>query len=135
MNTLHVKKGDTVVVLAGKEKGKTGRIIECNPKDSRVQVEDINLITRHKKARSAQDSGGRLQDAGFIHSSNVQIVCQSCNKPTRIAKSFIDGEKVRTCKHCNASLDIAKKADKKDKKKSKEVASKKTEKKLTKKDN
>ncbi|MDR3021159.1 MAG: 50S ribosomal protein L24 [Clostridiales bacterium] len=123
MNTLHVKRGDTVVVLSGKEKGKTGRILACNPSDFRVQVEEVNLITRHKKAKNAQNTGGRLQDAGFIHSSNVQIVCPSCNKPTRVANKVVSDVKVRSCKHCSASLDD-KKVEKKAKKKEKDTVKK-----------
>lgn len=116
MNTLHVRKGDTVLVLSGKDKGHQGKILACNPDKSRVQVEGTAAIVRHQKPRSAQNAGGRLQDTGFLHSSNVQIVCPSCSKPTRVAKKDIDGVKSRACKHCSASLDVAVKVDKKGKK-------------------
>jgi len=134
MKTLHVKKGDNVVVLSGKDKGKTGRILACSPEKSRVQVEDVAPITLHKKPRSAQNSGGRISDFGFIHSSNVQIICPNCNKPTRVAHVLTDGNKYRACKHCNASLDTSKQ-DKKskksvDKKSEKKVDDKKAEKKV-----
>lgn len=115
VNKLHVKKGDNVVVLSGKDKGKMGTIQACNIKDSRVLVEGVNLITRHVKPRSAQNAGGRIPDFGFIHSSNVQIICPECSKPTRIGKKEINGVKTRVCKHCDASLDVTK-TDKKAKK-------------------
>jgi large subunit ribosomal protein L24 len=117
MKTLHVKKGDNVIVLSGKDKGKVGKVLACNIEDSRVQVENVCAITRHVKPRSAQSSGGRLPDIGFIHSSNVQIVCPECNKPTRVAKNIVDGVKNRSCKRCHATLDVSK-TDKKSKKSS-----------------
>jgi len=123
MNNIHVKRGDTVIVLAGKDKGKIGKILVANPSSHRVQVENVNIITRHKKAKSAQESGGRINDAGFIDSSNVMVVCPSCSKPTRIAHKFLDDKKFRACKHCSASLD-EQKLDKKSKKPKKEVAKK-----------
>jgi len=124
MSSIHVKRGDTVIVLAGKDKGKTGRILAANPTAHRVQVENVNVITRHKKARNAQETGGRIEDAGFIDSSNVMVVCPSCSKPTRISHKDIDGKKVRACKHCGVSLDDQK-LDKKGKKKDSKKESKK----------
>lgn len=115
MNNVHVKRGDTVVVRTGKDKGKIGKILSVNPANHRVQVENVNIIVRHTKPKSAQEAGGRIESAGFIDSSNVMIVCDACSKFTRIAHKFIDNKKIRVCKHCDASLD-EQKSDKKSKK-------------------
>ena len=110
---LHVKKGDNVVVLAGKDKGKTGKILVANPSDNSVVVEGVNIISKNKKARSAQEKSTIVKTEGKINVSNVQIVCPVCNKATRIANTVVDGKNVRTCKHCGASLDAKKSAAKK----------------------
>lgn len=111
---LHVRKGDTVVVIAGKDKGKTGKVLTAIPSDNAVVVEGVNIISRHKKPRNAQDKGGIMKAEGKISASNVQIICPVCGKATRVANTIIDGKKTRTCKKCGASLDVAtKKATKK----------------------
>lgn len=102
---LHVKKGDNVVVLAGKDKGKTGKILVANPSDNTVIVEGVNIISKNKKARSAQEKSQIVKTEGKINVSNVQIICPECNKATRVANKLVDGKNVRTCKHCGASLD------------------------------
>ena len=105
MNKLHVRKGDNVVVLAGKDKGKTGKILVANPSDNTVVVEGVNIICKNKKARTAQEKSAIVKKEGKINVSNVQIVCPECNKATRVANKLVDGKNVRTCKHCGASLD------------------------------
>ena len=102
---LHVKKGDNVVVLAGKDKGKTGKILVANPSDNTVVVEGVNIISKNKKARTAQEKSAIVKKEGKINVSNVQIICPSCNKATRVAHSEVEGKNVRICKHCGASLD------------------------------
>lgn len=121
---LHVKKGDNVVVLAGKDKGKTGKILVANPSDNSVVVEGVNIISKNKKARSAQEKSTIVKTEGKINVSNVQIVCPVCNKATRIANTVVDGKNVRTCKHCGASLDAKKAAAKKAVKESKKAEAK-----------
>lgn len=111
--SLGVKKGDNVVVIAGKDKGKTGKVNLVNPDDKRVVVEGVNLISRHTKPRNAQEKGGIVKKEGTIDISNVQVICASCNKATRVAHTFVDNKKLRVCKHCGASLDAEKKAVKK----------------------
>ncbi|MDR0425588.1 MAG: 50S ribosomal protein L24 [Clostridiales bacterium] len=119
MSSLHVKKGDNVLILAGKDKGQSGRIVAVNPGNGRVVVDGRNIITRHKKARSAKETSAVERINGSIDGSNVQIICPSCNKATRVAVVF--GEtpaggkkpaKIRTCKKCGASLDAKSKSDK-----------------------
>ena len=103
--TLHVKKGDNVLVIAGKDKGKSGKVLAAIPADNAVVVSGINIVSKHKKPRSAQDKGGIIKKENKIDSSNVQIICPVCGKATRVAHAVVDGNKVRTCKKCNASLD------------------------------
>lgn len=124
-----IKKGDTVVVIAGKEKGKTGKVTEVSPKDNRVLVDGVNIVTKHQKARRQDEKSQIVKKSAPIESSNVMVVCPSCGKATRIAHSEIEGKKVRTCKKCNASLDkeLAKVVKKENKQKSKKAATAKTE--------
>ena len=105
--SLNVKKGDTVLVLAGKDKGKSGKVLVAQPADNSVVVAGVNIIAKHKKPRSAQDKGGIIKKEGKIDASNVQIICQACGKATRINNVMVDGKKIRQCKKCSANLDSA----------------------------
>ena len=106
MSKLHVKKGDTVKVISGKDAGKTGKIIAVMPQSGRVIVEGVNMITRHVKPRSMTNPGGRIEQEGPIYASKVMLVCSKCNKPTRVAHKFLENDtKVRVCKHCGEVLD------------------------------
>ena len=105
--SLNVKKGDTVLVLAGKDKGKSGKVLVAMPADNSVVVAGVNIIAKHKKPRSAQDKGGIIKKEGKIDASNVQIICQACGKATRINNVMVDGKKIRQCKKCSANLDSA----------------------------
>ena len=100
-----VKKGDNVVVIAGKEKGKTGKVVEVFPKDNRVLVDGLNIVTKHQKARKQDEKSAIVKKSAPIEASNVMVVCPVCGKATRVAHNEIDGKKVRTCKKCAASLD------------------------------
>ncbi len=102
---MEIKKGDNVVVIAGKDKGKKGKVLETSPKSAKVVVEGVNIVTKHKKPRSAQDKGGIVKQTNPIDSSNVMVVCSTCGKATRIGHKEIDGKKARICKKCGASLD------------------------------
>ena len=106
MAKLNIKKGDTVLVLAGKENGKTSTVLECFPEENKVTVKGINIIVKHNKPRSAQDKGGIVKKEGKFDASNVMVVCPVCNKATKIKMGKNDkNEKVRICKKCNAVLD------------------------------
>lgn len=104
---MNIKKGDTVVVIAGKDNGKKGKVLEVSPKTNRVVVEDVNVLSKHKKPRSAQHKGGIVKSAHPIDASNVMVVCSACGKATRIAHKDVDGKNARVCKKCGASLDKA----------------------------
>ena len=100
-----IKKGDNVVVIAGKEKGKTGKVTEVSSKNNRVLVDGVNIVTKHQKARKQDEKSQIVKKNAPIEASNVMVVCPSCGKATRIAHSEVEGKKVRTCKKCKASLD------------------------------
>ncbi len=112
---LSVKKGDNVLVIAGKDAGKTGEILEVNREDGRVKVAGVNIQAHHNKPRSKDDKGGIIKTEGFIDVSNVQVICPVCKKAVRVAHRIEDGKNVRYCKKCNATLD-SKKAVKNSKK-------------------
>ena len=115
MNKLNVKKGDTVVVISGKDKGKQGKILIAYPEKERVVVQNANMITKHVKPRRQGEPGGRIEKEGTIHVSNVMLVCPKCGKPTRVGHKVeeveISGKKkmksVRYCKNdsCGAKID------------------------------
>ena len=101
----HVKTGDTVMVLSGKERGKKGRILAVSPKEGKVIVEKVNMVSKHVKPRKMGEAGGIIKAEGAMYASKVQLVCPHCGKPTRIAhKIYEDGSKARICKKCNESL-------------------------------
>ncbi len=106
-NSLHVKSGDRVVILAGKDKGKMGNVKKTIPSESKVVVEGLNMITKSQKAQPAYGiNGGLIKLEAPIDSSNVMIVCPACEKPTRVAHKEVDGKKVRVCKKCGETLDV-----------------------------
>ena len=121
---MKVKKNDTVLVLTGKDAGKTAKVLVALPKDNKIVVDGINVQKKHKKARSAQEVSSIVNQSGPIDASNVIVVCPACNKATRVAYKMEGDKKVRICKKCGAVLDAGKEV--------KEV--KKTTKKKTKKD-
>jgi len=115
MNNLKVKKGDTVLVIAGNSNGKTGKVLAVSPSTNRVIVEGVNIITKAKKARTAQEKSQLVKMEAPINASNVMVVCPACNKATRVAHDMEGDKKFRKCKKCGASLDkvVAKKEVKK----------------------
>ena len=107
MNKLHVKTGDTVVLLTGDEKfrGKKGKVLEVSPKEGKVIVEGINKVKKHVKPRKAGDPSGIIETEAAIYASKVQLVCPKCGKATRVAhKLYEDGKKDRMCKKCGETF-------------------------------
>ena len=105
MNKMSIKKGDLVVVLSGKDKGKQGKVLEAMPADRKVIVEGINIVSRHTKPRKQGEEGGILKKEAPMYACKVQKVCPKCNKPTRPAhKMLADGKKVCVCKKCGAEI-------------------------------
>ncbi|MFI3205747.1 MAG: 50S ribosomal protein L24 [Clostridia bacterium] len=105
MSNVHVKTGDTVVVLSGKDKGKQGKIMAVSPKEEKVIVEGINVVSKHVKPKRAGEEGGIVKAESAMYACKVQIVCSRCNKPTRIGHKVLeDGSKIRICKKCGETL-------------------------------
>jgi len=103
---LGIKKEDTVLVIAGREKGKKGRVLSVMPTKSSLIIEKINLIKRHMKPNRKYAQGGIIEREAPVHMSNVILVCPKCNKSTRIANLLMEnGKKVRTCKKCKEVID------------------------------
>ncbi len=107
---MKVKKNDTVLVLTGKDAGKTAKVLVAIPKSGKVVVDGINVQKKHKKARTAQEVSAIQNQSGAIDASNVMVVCPVCNKATRVAYKVEGDKKVRLCKKCGAVLDGAKEA-------------------------
>ena len=107
---MKVKKNDTVLVLTGKDAGKTAKVLVALPKDNKVVVDGVNVQKKHKKARSAQEVSSIVNQSGAIDASNVLVVCPVCNKATRVAYKIEGDKKVRVCKKCGAVLDAGKEA-------------------------
>ena len=101
---MNVKKGDTVVVLSGKDKGKQGKVQATVPAQAKVVVEGVNLVTCHTKPRRQGEEGGIVRREAPLYASKVQVVCPKCGKPTRVARKIENGKKSRVCKHCGAEL-------------------------------
>ncbi len=101
---MNVKKGDTVVVLSGKDKGKKGKVTSTMPKESKVVVEGVNMVTCHTKPRRQGEEGGIVRREAALYASKVQVVCPKCGKGTRVAHKVENGKKSRVCKHCGAEL-------------------------------
>ena len=104
---LHIKKNDQVKVIAGKEKGKTGKILTVMPKKGCVIIQKVNFVKRHTRPSGQARQGGILEKEAPIHISNVMVVCNKCNSPVRVGqKALEDGKKARYCKKCGELLDL-----------------------------
>jgi len=101
----HIKKNDTVQVTAGKDKGKSGKVLRVIPKKDRAIVEKINMIKRHMKPNQQTRQGGILEKEAPIHISNLMLICSKCTDPTRVGYRIIDEKKVRYCKKCEELID------------------------------
>ncbi|HEU4965568.1 MAG TPA: 50S ribosomal protein L24 [Bacilli bacterium] len=106
MAKLHVKKGDTVLVISGKDKGKKGQILAAYPADNRVLVEGVNIVKRHTRPNQANPQGGIIEKEAPVHASNVMIVDPKTGEATRVGKKILnDGTKVRYAKKSGETLD------------------------------
>ncbi|MDD2954769.1 MAG: 50S ribosomal protein L24 [Oscillospiraceae bacterium] len=100
MNKVHVKKGDTVVILSGKDKSKKGKVLEVSPTEGKVIIEGCNMVTKHVKPRKMGEPGGIVKAEAPLYASKVMLVCPKCGKPTRLAHAIDkDGKKKRVCKN------------------------------------
>lgn len=103
---MKIRKNDTVLVIAGKDRGKKGKIRKAMPKEQKVIVEGVNMIKRHSRARGVARQAGIIELEAPIHVSNVMLICSKCNKPARVGFRFLsDGRKVRVCRACDEVID------------------------------
>ena len=101
---MNVKKGDTVVVLSGKDKGKQGKVQSTIPSEAKVVVEGVNIVTCHTKPRRQGEEGGIVKREAPLYAGKVQVGWHKGGKGTRVAHKIADGKKSRVCKHCGAEL-------------------------------
>lgn len=131
MTNINVKKGDNVMVIAGKDKGKAGKVLKVVPETGRIYVEGINVVSKHVKPRNAQQKGGVIKQEGTIDVSNVMHICPGCSQIVRVSNKIVDEDgkqkKVRVCAKCGASLDEKKVKAKKAAKKVAKKSAKKTD--------
>ncbi|RQD72935.1 MAG: 50S ribosomal protein L24 [Halanaerobium sp. MSAO_Bac5] len=103
---MRIKKGDTVEVITGKDKGKRGEVLSVIPKKDRVIVEGVNIVHRHMSPTQDMPQGGIIENEAAIHASNVQLVCPRCDERSRVGAEYLDdGTKVRKCKKCDEIVD------------------------------
>jgi large subunit ribosomal protein L24 len=103
---VQIRKNDSVMVIAGKERGKTGKVLRVLPEKNALIIERISIVKRHTKPRGPQQTGGIVEKEAPINVSNVMMMCDKCNAPVRIGhKDLADGKKIRICRRCNEALD------------------------------
>ena len=102
---VHVRKNDTVVVISGKDKGKTGEVLKVYPKTGKVLVKGVNIVKKHQKATRNQAESAIIEKEASIYSSKVMLYCTKCKSATRISNKLLeDGAKVRVCKKCGETF-------------------------------
>lgn len=103
---MKIRRNDTVLVIAGKDRGKKGRVRDSLPEESRVVVEGVNMIKRHMRPRGATRQAGIIEREAPVHISKVMLFCTKCDRPTRVGIRLLDdGGKVRICRHCGETID------------------------------
>ena len=107
---MNIKKGDKVQIIAGKDKGKTGKVLQVFPEKKRISVEGLNLLIKHMRPRRQGEDGQRIEFPAPMNISNVMLVCPKCGKPSRVGKKIVEVEgkrnkKYRECKKCKQTVD------------------------------
>ena len=105
MAKMHIKKGDTVVVLSGDDKGVQGEVIAVSREEGKVIVKDANIIHKHVKPRKQGETGGIIDAEGAIYASKVALYCPNCKKGVRVHTEVVDGKKIRVCAKCGKKFD------------------------------
>ena len=104
--TNYIRLNDQVEVIAGKDKGRVGKVIQVYPEDYRAKVQNINMVKRHSKPNMQNQQGGIIDMEAPIHVSNLMLICSKCAGPVRIRKKILeDGSKVRVCKRCGETIE------------------------------
>ena len=102
---VHVKTGDTVMVINGKDRGKTGKVMQVSPSEGKVIVGGINIVSKHVKPRQMGEAGGIIKAESALYAEKVQLVCPKCGKPTRVGHVIDGDKKLRVCKKCGAHFE------------------------------
>jgi large subunit ribosomal protein L24 len=106
MKLVEIRKNDSVMVITGRERGKTGKVLRVLPEKGALVVERVNLVKRHSKPRGPQQPGGIVEKEASIHASNIMIMCDKCNAPVRVGHKLLGaGKKARVCRRCGEALD------------------------------
>ncbi|MDD2207404.1 MAG: 50S ribosomal protein L24 [Aminobacterium sp.] len=108
MSKMRIKKGDLVKVISGKDKGKEGKVLRNLPKEEKVVVEGVNMVTRHVKPSPQNPQAGIVKQEAPLYAAKVMLVCPTCGKATRVSRAYLEsGQKVRVCKQCGEIVDRA----------------------------
>jgi len=102
---MKIKKGDTVLVISGKYRGKTGKVLKVFPKERKILVEGVNIVKKHQKPKRVGEKGQIIELPSPIDISNVKLICPSCKKATRVGYKLEKGQKERICKKCGAKIE------------------------------
>lgn len=101
---MRIKKGDTVLIISGKDKGRKGKVLEAFPKNNKIVVEGMNIIKKHRRPRNEREKGQVVELSKPINVSNVKLICPKCSKPVRIGYKVAEKAKYRVCKKCKQEL-------------------------------
>lgn len=109
-NSVHVRKGDEVIVINGKNRGKKGEVLAVSPKEGKIMVKGINVVTKHVKPRKAGEAGGLIKTESALYACKVQLICPKCGQAVRVGHTTVekkngDKKSVRVCKKCNAQFE------------------------------
>lgn len=103
---MQIRKNDSVMVIAGRERGKTGKVLRVIPEKNAAVIERVNLVKRHTRARGPQQPSGIVEKEAPLHLSNLMVMCDKCNAPVRVGRKILaDGDKVRVCRRCGEAID------------------------------
>ena len=107
MSKVHVRTGDEVIVINGKDRGKKGKVLEVSPSEGKVIVEGVNVVSKHVKPRKMGEQGGIIEAEAALYACKVQLVCPKCGRPTRVGHVVENGKKMRVCKKadCGAKFE------------------------------
>ncbi len=101
MSKVHVKTGDEVIVIQGKDRGKKGKVLQVAPSEGKVIVENVNIVSKHVKPRKMGEAGGIIKAESALYADKVQLICPKCGQATRVGHIIEDGKKFRVCKKAN----------------------------------
>ena len=103
---MQIRKNDSVMVISGRERGKTGKVLRVLPKKDAVVIERVNMVKRHSRPRGPQQPGGIVEKEASVHIANIMMMCDKCNAPVRVGrKPLADGKRIRICRRCGEALD------------------------------